>query len=132
MFASLFVLLYLGHLLADYPLQSDHQATHKADRTTTGWTAALTHAATHVATCAAALTAGALALDDVVVSVPVALVALVWIGASHAFIDRRWPVLWWMRHTGSTSWIERGGAAHVDQTAHILALVLAALALASA
>ncbi|MFH8372003.1 DUF3307 domain-containing protein [Streptomyces cyaneofuscatus] len=132
MFASLFVLLYLGHLLADYPLQSDHQATHKADRTTTGWTAALTHAATHVATCAAALTAGALALDDVAVSVPVALVALVWIGASHAFIDRRWPVLWWMRHTGSTAWIERGGAAHVDQTAHILALVLAALALASA
>lgn len=132
MFASLFVLLYLGHLLADYPLQSDHQATHKADRTTTGWTAALTHAATHVATCAAALTAGALALDDVAVSFPLALVALVWIGVSHAFIDRRWPVLWWMRNTGSTAWIERGGAAHVDQTAHILALVLAALALASA
>ncbi|CAM5735969.1 hypothetical protein STENM223S_06620 [Streptomyces tendae] len=28
MFASLFVLLYLGHLLADYPLQTDHQAAH--------------------------------------------------------------------------------------------------------
>ncbi|AXI72869.1 DUF3307 domain-containing protein [Streptomyces cavourensis] len=131
MFASLFVLLYLGHLLADYPLQSDHQATHKADRTTTGWVAALTHAATHVATCTAALTVGALVLDDVALSLPVVAAALLWIGASHAFIDRRWPVLWWMRNTGSTAWIAHGGAAHVDQTAHILALVLAALALSA-
>ncbi|MGW5295495.1 DUF3307 domain-containing protein [Streptomyces bacillaris] len=131
MFASLFVLLYLGHLLADYPFQSDHQATHKAERTTTGWAAALTHAATHVATCTAALTLGALVLDDVALSLPVVAAALVWIGASHAFIDRRWPVLWWMRRTGSTAWIAHGGAAHVDQTAHILALVLAALALSA-
>ncbi|TGZ10264.1 DUF3307 domain-containing protein [Streptomyces rhizosphaericola] len=131
MFASLFVLLYLGHLLADYPLQSDHQATHKADRTTTGWVAALTHAATHVATCAAALTVGALVLDDVALSLPVVAAALVWIGASHAFIDRRWPVLWWMRNTGSTAWIAHGGAAHVDQTAHVLAVGLAALALSA-
>lgn len=129
MFASLFVLLYLGHLLADYPLQSDRQAARKADRSPSGWYANLTHAATHVATCAAALTVGVVVLDDVAVSLPVALVALVWIGATHAFIDRRWPVLWWMRRTGSTAWIEHGGAAHVDQTAHILALVLAALAL---
>nr|WP_237552117.1 DUF3307 domain-containing protein [Streptomyces sp. SID8359] len=127
----MFVLLYLGHLLADYPLQSDHQATHKADRTTTGWVAALTHAATHVATCAAALTVGALVLDDVALSLPVVAAALLWIGASHAFIDRRWPVLWWMRNTGSTAWIAHGGAAHVDQTAHVLALVLAALALSA-
>lgn len=54
MFASLFVLLYLGHLLADYPLQTDHQAAHKADRCATGWAANLTHAATHVTTCAVA------------------------------------------------------------------------------
>ncbi|WP_334665665.1 DUF3307 domain-containing protein [Streptomyces cyaneofuscatus] len=131
MFASLFVLLYLGHLLADYPLQSDHQAARKADRSPSGWYANLTHAATHVATCAAALAVGALVLDDVAVSLPVALVALVWIGATHAFIDRRWPVLWWMTRTGQASWVKHGGAAHVDQTAHILALVLAALALAA-
>ncbi|OXY92981.1 DUF3307 domain-containing protein [Streptomyces sp. 2R] len=132
MFASLFVLLYLGHLLADYPLQSDRQAARKADRSPSGWAANLTHAATHVATCGAALALGAVVLDDVTLSLPVALVALVWIGSTHAFIDRRWPVLWWMRRTGSTAWIEHGGAAHVDQTAHILALVLAALALAAA
>ncbi|MFD5906602.1 DUF3307 domain-containing protein [Streptomyces microflavus] len=131
MFASLFVLLYLGHLLADYPLQTDHQATHKADRCAAGWAANLAHAATHVTTCAAALALGAVVLDDVTVSPPVAAAALVWIGASHAFIDRRWPVAWWMNRTGQASWAKHGGAAHVDQTAHILALVLAALALAA-
>ncbi|MFJ3997354.1 DUF3307 domain-containing protein [Streptomyces parvus] len=131
MFASLFVLLYLGHLLADYPLQTDHQAAHKADGCAAGWAANLRHAATHVVTCAAALALGVLVLDDVAVSLPVVVVALLWIGGSHAFIDRRWPVQWWMNHTGQTSWAANGGAAHVDQTAHILALVLAALALSA-
>ncbi|MFF7495344.1 DUF3307 domain-containing protein [Streptomyces rubiginosohelvolus] len=131
MFPTLFILLYLGHLLADYPLQTDHQAAHKADQCVAGWAANLTHAATHMATCAAALTLGTLVLDDVTVSVPAALVALLWIGSTHAFIDRRWPVQWWMSHTGQTSWAANGGAAHVDQTAHVLALVLAALALAA-
>ncbi|MEW2194123.1 DUF3307 domain-containing protein [Streptomyces microflavus] len=131
MFASLFVLLYLGHLLADYPLQTDHQAAHKADRCAAGWAANLAHAATHVATCAAALALGVLVLDDVTVSLPVVVAALVWIGGSHAFIDRRWPVAWWMNRTGQASWAKHGGAVHVDQTAHILALVLAALVLAA-
>lgn len=131
MFASLFVLLYLGHLLADYPFQTDHQAAHKADRCAAGWAANLAHAATHVATCAAAIALGALVLDDVTVSLPVVVAALLWIGATHAVIDRRWPVQWWMTHTGQASWAQHGGAAHVDQTAHILALVLAALALAA-
>ncbi|MFJ3751918.1 DUF3307 domain-containing protein [Streptomyces rubiginosohelvolus] len=131
MFPSLFVLLYLGHLLADYPLQTDHQAAHKADRCATGWAANVRHAATYVATCAAALALGALVLDDVTVSLPVVVGALLWIGGSHAFIDRRWPVQWWMNHTGQASWAKHGGAVHVDQTAHILALVLAALALAA-
>ncbi|MFD3820607.1 DUF3307 domain-containing protein [Streptomyces rubiginosohelvolus] len=131
MFASLFVLLYIGHLLADYPLQTDHQATHKADRSAAGWAANLRHATTHVVTCTAALTVGAVVLDDVALSAPMVLAALLWIGASHALIDRRWPVQWWMNHTGQTSWAANGGAAHVDQTAHVLALALAALALAA-
>lgn len=132
MFASLFVLLYLGHLLADYPFQTDHQAAHKADRCAAGWAANLTHAATHVITCAITLLAGAAVLDDVTVSLPITLVALVWIGATHAVIDRRWPVAWWMNRFGQTSWADNGGAAHVDQTAHVLALALAALLLAAA
>ncbi|MGW5420704.1 DUF3307 domain-containing protein [Streptomyces sp. NPDC003943] len=131
MFATLFVLLYLGHLLADYPFQTDHQAAHKADHGPAGWRANLTHAATHVAACGLALAAGAALLDGVTVSVPAAVVALAWIGGTHAFIDRRWPVRWWMEHSGQGAWAANGGAAHVDQTAHILALALAALALAA-
>ncbi|MEU2507651.1 DUF3307 domain-containing protein [Streptomyces sp. NPDC007863] len=130
MFATVFVLLYVGHLLADYPFQTDHQAAHKADCGAAGWRANLTHAATHIAACGLALAAGAAALD-LSVSFPAALAALVWIGGTHAFIDRRWPVRWWMTHLRQTGWAAHGGAAHVDQTAHILALGLAALALAA-
>ncbi|WKV79012.1 DUF3307 domain-containing protein [Streptomyces sp. SNU607] len=132
MFASLFVLLYLGHLLADYPFQTDHQAAHKADCGRAGWSANLRHAGTHIATCGAALAAGAGLLADLTVSLSAAALALVWIGATHAFIDRRWPVAAWMRLARQQGWAQHGGAAHVDQTAHILALVLAALLLAAA
>ncbi|MFF0505616.1 DUF3307 domain-containing protein [Streptomyces fimicarius] len=131
MFGSLFVLLYLGHLLADYPFQTDHQAAHKADCNAAGWAANLAHAATHVVTCAAALIVGALVLDDVVLSVPVVVAALLWIGATHAFIDRRWPVARWMTFAKQAGWAKNGGAAHVDQTAHVLVLVVAAFALAA-
>ncbi|MGW3518256.1 DUF3307 domain-containing protein [Streptomyces hydrogenans] len=130
MFATVFVLLYLGHLLADYPFQTDHQAAHKADCGAAGWWANLTHAATHVTACAIALAAGATILD-VTASLPVALASLLWIGGTHAFIDRRWPVRWWMTRFGQTGWAANGGAAHVDQTAHILALAVAALTLAA-
>ncbi|MEV8225028.1 DUF3307 domain-containing protein [Streptomyces sp. NPDC079167] len=131
MFASLFVLLYVAHLLADYPLQTDHQAAHKASGGWAGWSANAHHAATHIVTCGAALLAGAALLDDVDISMPVAVGALVWIGATHAVIDRRWPVQWWMHHTGQSQWAQHGGAAHVDQAAHVAALLVAALALSA-
>ncbi|UIZ12008.1 DUF3307 domain-containing protein [Streptomyces sp. R527F] len=131
MLGSLFALLYLGHLLADYPFQTDHQAAHKADCNAAGWAANLSHAATHVVTCAATLIVGALLLDDVALSVPVVVAALLWIGATHAFIDRRWPVARWMNFAKQAGWAKNGGAAHVDQTAHVLVLVVAAFALAA-
>lgn len=130
MFAEVFVLLYVAHLAADYPLQTDHQASHKGDCTTAGWRANLAHASTHVATCAAALTLAVLVLDQQM-SLPIAASALLWIGATHSFIDRRWPVRWWMEHTRQREFIKHGGAAHVDQTAHIAALVIAALAISA-
>ncbi|BAU84723.1 hypothetical protein SLA_3821 [Streptomyces laurentii] len=130
MFATLFVLFYVGHLLADYAFQTDHQAAHKADRTRAGWRANLDHAAAHVATCAITLLTGMVVLG-LSVSTLSAFVALAWIGGTHAFIDRRWPIRWWMERTGSADWAANGGAAHVDQTAHITALALAALALAA-
>lgn len=130
MFATIFILLYVAHLTADYVIQTDHQAAHKADRTRAGWAANAAHAGTHTATTAVALALGCWALDMTINPVAAAT-ATAWITGSHAFIDRRWPITWWMTHTGSTDWISRGGAAHVDQTAHILALTMAAFALAA-
>ncbi|MFE4205937.1 DUF3307 domain-containing protein [Streptomyces goshikiensis] len=128
MFAEIAFLLYLGHLLADYPFQTDHQAAHKAGCGRTGWTANVAHATTHVLTCGLLLTIGSVALDW---DLPLwaAAVAVLWIGVSHGFIDRRWPVAAWMRIARQSGWAAHGGAAHVDQTAHVLALTLAALAL---
>ncbi|MFJ3600943.1 DUF3307 domain-containing protein [Streptomyces sp. NPDC090126] len=131
MFASLFILLYAAHLAADYPLQTDHQAKHKADRCAAGWAANLAHTGTHAATTALALVVGVTALDLPVGALPAAL-ALVWIAGTHAVIDRRWPVVHWMRFARQTAWAQNGGAAHVDQTAHALVLVVAALALTTA
>lgn len=131
MFATVFVLLYLAHLLADYPLQTDHQAGCKANQGAAGWRANLAHAGTHVLASAATLTVGTLLLDDITLTAGPAGLALLWIGATHAFIDRRWPVTRWMAFARQASWATRGGAAHVDQTAHITALVIAALAIAT-
>ncbi|MYW08545.1 DUF3307 domain-containing protein [Streptomyces sp. SID2563] len=128
MFASLFVLLYVAHLLADFPLQTDHQAGHKADRGAAGWRANLTHAATHVIAGSLALVVVAVVLDESVGVLPgAAAVAL--IGATHAWIDRRWPVAAWVRIARQQKWAAAGGAAHVDQTAHVLVLAAAALTL---
>lgn len=130
MFAELFILLYAAHLAADYPLQTDHQAAHKADGGGAGWRANLAHAGTHVAACGVALLVGGLVLGTGA-GVWASVLALVWIGGTHAVIDRRWPVRWWMRVARQETFAQHGGAAHVDQTAHILALVVAALVLAA-
>ncbi|MFH8894515.1 DUF3307 domain-containing protein [Streptomyces sp. NPDC017949] len=130
MFAEIAFLLYVGHLLADYPLQTDHQAAHKAGCGRTGWTANIVHASTHVLTCGLLLALGSTALGWELSLIPAAA-AVLWIGASHGFIDRRWPIAAWMRIARQTGWAAHGGAAHVDQTAHVLALTLAALVLSA-
>jgi hypothetical protein len=131
MFGDAFVLLFIAHLLADYPGQTDHQAAHKAAPGLRGWLANACHAGTHVALSALALAVGWWALGTSPAPAAVA-VALVWVGASHALIDRRWLVVWWMEHTRQSAFRAHGGAAHVDQAAHLaLGLAPAALVLAA-
>jgi hypothetical protein len=130
-FAAAFVLLYAAHLIADYVLQTDHQAARKADRSAAGRRANLAHAGTHVIVCAAALAAGTALLNELHPALWRAAVAVAWIGASHAAIDRRRGITWWMDHTGQTAFRAHGGAAHVDQTAHIVALLIGALIIAA-
>lgn len=126
MFATLFILLYAAHLLSDYAFQTDWQSDHKALRSLAGWRANLTHAGTHVAVSALALGAGTVMLD-LPLTWPETVGVLAWVGGTHGFIDRRWPIQWWMDNTGASMFFQKGGAPLVDQTAHVTALVLAAL-----
>lgn len=137
--ADLFILLWVAHLLADYPLQPDWMARRKAGWTEGdtdphpgqhhhGWGANLIHAGVHVAACGIALLIGAVVLGADIGPAGGAL-ALAWIGVTHALIDRRWPVVWWMRAARQGRWAQHGGAAHVDQAAHVLAIATAAIAL---
>ncbi|MEU1221322.1 DUF3307 domain-containing protein [Streptomyces microflavus] len=130
MFPTLFILLYGAHLLSDYALQTDAQAEHKALRSRAGWWALLSHAGTHVAVSALALGAGAVLLD-LPLTLPAGAAVLAWVGISHGFIDRRWPIRWWMENTGSADFFQKGGAPLVDQTAHVTALLLAAMVAAA-
>lgn len=129
MLADFAVILFAAHHLADYPLQTDHQAAHKADRDAAGWRANLAHSATHVAVSAAlVLTLGALLQLHIGAAGLVA--ALVWIGASHSVIDRRWPVARWMAFARQAGFAQHGGAAYVDQAFHLaLGLLPAAVLL---
>ncbi|MFI7278458.1 DUF3307 domain-containing protein [Streptomyces sp. NPDC049879] len=130
MFASVFVLLYVAHMLSDYPLQTDKIADHKADRTVAGWAYNVLHAGTHAAVSAVALVVGVLVLDLELSPATIAAV-VAWVGCSHGFIDRRWPIVWWMEHTGQREYVKVGGAATVDQAAHFGALLVAALVAAA-
>ena len=63
------------------------------------------------------------------------LAALVWSAATHAFLDRRWPVRWLLEHTGSKQFaqLNKGGMNGMylsDQALHDLALWISALLLA--
>lgn len=130
-FAAVFIGLFAAHHLADYPGQTDHQASHKADRTRTGWATNQIHAATHTLLSALLLLLLALVLR-LRLTVPGVSVGLVWVHLSHSLIDRRFLVVWWMDHTGQADFRTRGGAAHVDQAAHIaLGLLPAALLIAA-
>ncbi|MFJ2407086.1 DUF3307 domain-containing protein [Streptomyces xanthochromogenes] len=137
-----FVVFYASHLAADYPMQTDVQTSRKAGWTEIdtankavlhhhGWGANQAHAGTHTAvSLLALLLIPGLALG-LPLTVPGAVASLAWIHLSHAVIDRRVGVAWWMRHTGQTAFQAHGGAAHVDQAAHIvLGLLPAALLLA--
>jgi hypothetical protein len=115
-------------MLADFVFQTDHQAAHKADKDAAGWWANVHHAGTHVAVSLIALIAVRL-VTHAPLSTLAAGAGLLWIGVTHGFIDRRWPVLWWMHRTGSADFATKGGPAYVDQALHITALGIAALAM---
>lgn len=130
-FTVAFIALFGAHHLADYPLQTDHQAQHKADKNARGWLANQAHAVTHTVVTGLLL-AAATAVLQLPLTVAGTAAALAWVHVSHSAIDRRRGVAWWMAHTRQTGFAQHGGAAHVDQAAHIvLGLIPAAAFLAT-
>ncbi|WP_160050219.1 DUF3307 domain-containing protein [Nocardiopsis sp. FR4] len=121
-FPTVFAAMTAAHHAGDYLLQNDHQAQHKTE----SWTANQAHVASyHLAQLAAVGLASrvlGLRLSPVRLA---AGVAVSWV--THSVIDRRWPVRWWMTHTGSKGFYANGGAPHADQAMHHAALFVAAL-----
>lgn len=137
LFVTGFITLHAAHLAADYILQTDTMALHKAGwiddtgRHHHGWEANQAHAGVHTLLSLAMIYT---VLDWALGLHPGAggvIAALAWIHISHSFIDRRWPITWWMKTTGSGGFLDRGGAPLVDQAAHVtLGVLPAALLLA--
>lgn len=95
-FATVLPTLLVAHNLADHVVQTDHQAAHKAS----SWRAMLGHISGYTLTAAAFLAVLWVALD-VRPDWRWALAGLAFSAASHAFIDRRWPVLALLARTES-------------------------------
>jgi hypothetical protein len=123
MMTTVFLILLTSHLLGDWVAQSDWQARTK----TRSWAALAAHVATYH------LVMGALLL------LPIlrdgwppwkALLALLVSAATHALIDRRWPVRALLRVAGSPGFatIEWGVIA-VDQALHLSILAMLAVLL---
>lgn len=127
-FAASFAALYAGHMVGDHVVQTDWQAANKAGK---GWVAAHAMAGHIVGYTAAQAFALIVA---VVAGAPVlaVLAGLVFSAATHAVVDRRWPVLWILRRTGSANFagLTSGGMNGpylTDQALHIGCLFVAAL-----
>ncbi len=140
-FAVTSAALYAGHQLGDHLLgQTDTQAAGKAQPGWAGRRALIRHVIQYHL-----VLAGTLAIAVLALHMPVTPVGLAAGGAlsvvTHAVLDRRWPLIWLMEHTGSRSFaalrlpitgasVEAGwhpGRYAADQACHTYALFGAAL-----
>lgn len=108
-----------GHFIGDWIIQTDWQAANKMN----SWKANQQHMLGYHLTLAAFTTLTG--------SVALVLAALVVSWMTHSVIDRRWPVIWLMQHTGSRPFSQTTfGVVAVDQAIHLTILVLIAGAFA--
>lgn len=127
-FGAVLGALLVGHNLGDHVTQTDHQAAHKA----TDWSAMAGHVGGYTATCAAAL--ALLRPIGVRPRLGRVVAGLAFSAATHAVIDRRWPVQKILRATGSPRFAELqtpiNGPYLTDQALHHGCLLVAALIIA--
>lgn len=94
-FGAALAMLWAAHDVADHVVQTDHQAANKAS----SWRAMAGHVGGYTATQVAAL--ALLRPLGVRPSMGRLVVAVAFSAATHAFLDRRWPVAAILRRTGS-------------------------------
>jgi uncharacterized protein DUF3307 len=123
MMTTVFLILLTSHLLGDWVAQSDWQATNK----TRSWAALATHVAGYHLVMALLLLVPVLR-DGWPAGKALAVLAVS--AATHALIDRRWPVRALLRVAGSPGFatIEWGVIA-VDQALHLSILAMLAVLL---
>jgi hypothetical protein len=114
--SDIFPVLFVAHMLGDWVLQTDKQATTKMS----SWRAMAAHVLTYH-------------LGMVVLVLPFwhdqwAVLGFLLSAGTHGFIDRRWPVQWLLQKTGSAKFAESQlGMLSADQALHAFVLGLLAV-----
>lgn len=130
MFAAAFAALFSAHQVADYWLQTQHQANTKGQPGWAGRFACARHVASYTAAQAGALAAVCAATGARPRAGRVAA-ALAVSAATHYAADRRAPLRRLADAIGKDpGWLDNGGLAHLDQSWHIGWVGVAALLLA--
>lgn len=133
-FTTVFIAMLVGHHLGDYLLQTTWQVEHKGDRGGIGWLAAAGHAASYTAATVTTTLVASLVLD--VHPTPLGfLIGQLFSAATHLVIDRRFTLEWFIEQVdkvipGKLKYYTDGGAAFLDQMAHMVCLFIAALLMA--
>lgn len=136
MFGTVMGALIAAHYLADFYVQTDHQAQHKGlrgARVSEGRWNCFKHAASYTAV-QAVLVPIVMAVDGIRVDYPAVLLLLALNGLTHYVIDRRWTLEAFARGIGKSGWIDAVEMAmmHLDQAAHLVLLGFFALLITAA
>lgn len=128
--------MFLTHPVADYFVQTDHQARHKGLTGARSWEGRLNgtvHAMTYTATQMITIVL-VLVACGFTGSYEVVLLGLMLNGITHYLIDRRWTLECFARRVMRKSgWIDSdpNALAHLDQAAHIALFLPVALGIAA-
>jgi hypothetical protein len=128
-FADVAVLLFAGHWVGDYWVQTSWQAATKPQRDAEGRTACALHVTTYTITLAVFLLLGAaLHLPYTLAGVFIALAVS---AVTHYFADRRFPLRKLASLIGSEGYWDNGGAPFLDQAWHLGWLTVCAVLVAT-
>ena len=131
-FAAVAVTLTAAHWIADHVLgQTDKQAMGNAKPGWEGWQHITGHVFLYHAVMLFMLGVARHVLDLQISGAGTAA-GIAFSMVTHAFLDRRWPVVWILRHTGSAPYAETPeGRYAADQALHYFCLWVSALLVVS-